>query len=112
MPGAWIALCDEQSEEIALRRLWASNRNTSNAPVSRSEYAAGRVVQTGEPIYVPIPNDQSFASSIQACGLMIVPLTVHGARSARWDRRVCERLHVRTRARVDIAAGRSPPLLR
>jgi PAS domain S-box-containing protein len=79
--GAWIALCDDTAGEVVIKAATGLERQyVERARFKIGEYAAGKVVETGQPIYVAdTHNDPQFRLiDPGVCSVMIVPLTARG----------------------------------
>ncbi len=80
--GAWIALCDDQNEEVVDQGGYRPDAGHARTrPVQRSgKYGAGQVVESGQPLYVADthsdPNFRLVDPGVRS--VMIVPLTVRG----------------------------------
>jgi signal transduction histidine kinase len=79
--GAWIALVDDKGEEVAIKAATGLAPDIiERARFKIGEYGAGRVVETGAPLYVnDTHNDPNFRIVDPGVrSVMIVPLTVRG----------------------------------
>ena len=80
--GAWIALVDDGQQEVVVKAaIGLEPAILERAHFAIGEYGAGRVVQTGQPLYVrDTLNDPAFRVVDPGVrSVMIVPLTVRGS---------------------------------
>jgi PAS domain S-box-containing protein len=79
--GAWIALVDDEGEEVAIKAATGLAPDMiARARFRIGEYGAGQVIETGKPLYVTdTHNDPNFRIVDPGVrSVMLVPLTVRG----------------------------------